>query len=404
MTEQEKLDSLLFEAVALNKLSEVQSLLDTGANVNVVNMYGFTNLYYAASNCKMEMVQLLVSRGADPNLSGNPQTLKDGAKPLHGIARAPIKNACYPIAEFLIAKGADVNSRDNLQYTPLHDAAFRGNSPLISILLRNGADVNLKGGMGRIPLHNSAYKGDIASCKKLVEAGSDVNSQDANGKTTLHIAAEQGHPDICQYLIQSGADVEAEDQDGNTPLHAATRISDRLPILILLYEMGANPFHKNKAGQTALDMAKGYTYSPEIAETLEQLERRYRKKTESRGLASLSAASHFRNYRPGTLPFRTLPSNTVQGVANFLSLKNTIEPPARGASAENRERFRQRLANRNARLYAARQAVERQHAAKEAEQLSKAAKEGWFGFMGGARQRRKTRSKKTKRRQTKRRQ
>ncbi len=279
MVNQERLNSELIDAVFNQDINNVKLLLDAGADVNAVNEYGFTNLYYAASECNMEIVQLLMSRGADPNLSGNPQTLNDGAKPLHGIAHIPIENACYPIAEFLIKRGADVNAKDNLNDTPLHHAAFRGNSTLISIFIRNGADVNKKGGMIRIPLHNNAYGGDLASCKLLVEAGSNVNSQDSEGKTPLHIAAEKGHPDICRYLVEAGANLEVEDERGDTPFHSATRKSSREPILLLLYELGANPFHKNKEGQTALDIAKAWRqYFPEVVETLKGLEKRYRKK------------------------------------------------------------------------------------------------------------------------------
>src|SRR5262245_13156979 len=94
---------------------------------------------WAASHNDVQMVRLLLERGADPNQStyfGN-----------------PLSHACwndsFEAAELLIAQGANVNARDAIaNFTPLHWAAGT-ESPrpqLVKLLLANGADPNAAGG------------------------------------------------------------------------------------------------------------------------------------------------------------------------------------------------------------------------------------------------------------------
>jgi ankyrin repeat protein len=367
MANQESLDSNLIRAVKRENINEVRTLLDAGANVNARENELFKNtpLIIATRLCNIDIARVLIKRGADVNLEGS---------------------------QFI--------------GTPLLEASGTTNSPpclpMLKLLLDNDADVNKKsGGYDASPLNQAAHSGSLEACEYLIEKGADIHSKSRNGATPLHSACVSGHPNICKLLIELGADIEAEDNKGRTPLfYSITSYHlSRDVIPRLLYDYGANFLHKNNEGQTPLeDVLTNYGSSTNnVYKLFKELEEKYREKIASaKGLAAISAASQFPNYRPGQVPLRPLPNNLISKVGNLLGLKNKTVSLKRNLTENEKANQRLRQNVRNARLFAARQAVAEQHAAKVAEQQSKAAREGWYGWMGGARKQRKTRGKKRK--------
>jgi hypothetical protein len=108
----------------------------------------------------------------------------------------------------LLKEGTDVNARNNLLETVLHQAVMNHRSDIIRILLDAGADVNIKDQLGKTPLFWAAYDGPIESVKLFLDKGSDVNAKDNNGKTPLVSAAEGNNADIIKFLISRGADLD----------------------------------------------------------------------------------------------------------------------------------------------------------------------------------------------------
>ena len=71
------------------------------------------------------------------------------------------------VVEELISAGADVNARNGSDRTPLH-AAAHGNKPgVVEMLLVAGADVDARGEFGQTPLHVAAGLGLGARCRRL---------------------------------------------------------------------------------------------------------------------------------------------------------------------------------------------------------------------------------------------
>ena len=56
------------------------------------------------------------------------------------------------VAALLIAKGADVNAKNDFGVTPLYGAASGGHKEVAELLIANGADVNVKSNFGETPL------------------------------------------------------------------------------------------------------------------------------------------------------------------------------------------------------------------------------------------------------------
>ena len=88
------------------------------------------------------------------------------------------------------------------------------------LLIANGADVNVN--IDGTPLHPAAFKGDKEIAELPISKGADVDAKDENGDTPLNWAAAGGHKEIAELLIASGADVNVKGVDGQTALDIAT--------------------------------------------------------------------------------------------------------------------------------------------------------------------------------------
>jgi ankyrin repeat protein len=56
------------------------------------------------------------------------------------------------VAQLLIAKGADINARNNSGETPLHQAASHNNKDVAQLLIAKGADINARNYKAETPL------------------------------------------------------------------------------------------------------------------------------------------------------------------------------------------------------------------------------------------------------------
>ncbi len=96
---------------------------------------GWPMLHLAAT---AEVAQLLLDAGADINAPNKHKVFGPGNRPLH----AAVYNNREDVVDLLLARGADVNARDNAGWTPLHMAVANGRFGLALKLLDAGADPN----------------------------------------------------------------------------------------------------------------------------------------------------------------------------------------------------------------------------------------------------------------------
>ena len=123
-----------------------------------------------------------------------------------------------------LTAGTDVNARDVFGGIPLHQAAGYGRKVIAELLIAKGADVNAKDdNPGGTPLHSAANGGQKEIAELLIAKGADVNADEGTGLTPLHQAAKSGDnvdKEIAELLIAAGADVNAQEISYNreTPL------------------------------------------------------------------------------------------------------------------------------------------------------------------------------------------
>lgn len=69
---------------------------------------------------------------------------------------------------------------------------FTGDDKVVEILVQNGADVNSTNTDEETPLHIATLIGRDEIVDFLIKSGADVNRKDKNEKTALDIAVEKG--------------------------------------------------------------------------------------------------------------------------------------------------------------------------------------------------------------------
>lgn len=185
-------------AVKANDI-ELLKFLETLENIDfdMGDIDGETPLISAISKEKDDLARFLIDKGA--NMSH--RTLKNNWTPIYVAACL----GTIEMLEFLIGKGADVNSMTKLRRTALTKACWMGRTDSVRILLKHPHIlIDHKANDDRTALHMSVwgcYGGmyqkkmgsnpkDCPDCARLLlEAGADPNSRDIKGKTPLHTAA-----------------------------------------------------------------------------------------------------------------------------------------------------------------------------------------------------------------------
>jgi len=94
-----------------------------------------------------------------------------------------------PMAELLIAHGANVNWRSANGSTAMHFFAAVDNLEMMEFLVDNGAIVNVTDRSGQTPLHKAAREGRLNAAKLLVSEGADISAKSEEGKTPFDYAA-----------------------------------------------------------------------------------------------------------------------------------------------------------------------------------------------------------------------
>src|SRR3989338_6600442 len=141
-------------------------MLDSGQDINAKDADGQTALMRTTATGRLEVVQLLLEKGAA--LNEQHKTSKATAL-IYSVNRAFDENS----------KRASTETTKNYV-------------DITSLLLNNGADVNAKTKDGQSALMISAIRNNASIAKALVEKGAEVNSRDSDGRTALYEAVISG--------------------------------------------------------------------------------------------------------------------------------------------------------------------------------------------------------------------
>jgi uncharacterized protein len=131
-------------------------------------------------------------------------------------------------ARSLIARGADVNAKDNTVQSAYLISTSEGYLELLNLTLEHGADVDSKDSFNGTGLIRAADRGHADIAGRLVQAGVKIDHINNLGWTALHEAIILGdgsdrYVDTVRVLVAAGADVRLRSQrDQITPIQHAT--------------------------------------------------------------------------------------------------------------------------------------------------------------------------------------
>ena len=267
----------LHGAAASKRSQVVAELARAGADLNARDSAGNTPLHASRHNEHAEVVYLLLELGADPTLVNDRGEVADpldcGYWNTEGFARVATAEATADC----LASGADVNARDRNGNTPLlfatemlgggADESPASKDPaVVTLLLEAGAEVNARNDVRSTPLHNAAWgkRVEVATNRAdlvenppivaaLLAAGADANARDNGGATPLHHAAAVEGLETVAMLLDAGVDIHARTNSGNSPLLRAADIGFGTPeILEILVAAGADVNDQNEHGISVL--------------------------------------------------------------------------------------------------------------------------------------------------------
>jgi ankyrin repeat protein len=261
--------SPLMYCIASGKFEMAKLLINNGAQLNFQDeLAGNTALSLAIDRENIELVALLLKKGADPNIckkymgpalfsaigSNNyaiftllidyhadifykdtvfgdemktaldMAELRGSRKMALWLKKAGVANGCAPETkeEYFfqavkdndirnvkkyIGQGMDPNYKDTHERTALMWAVMYGYHDLVRFLLDHGADIAVRQEHSNfIPLLTAADNGDLELVKLCLDRGIDINIQDKYRDTALLLSCKEQHTEIVKYLLDRGAD------------------------------------------------------------------------------------------------------------------------------------------------------------------------------------------------------
>ena len=159
------------------------------------------DLWNAISNASstLQASSVVVKAGSkDTNLkSKQPFIPKRNINKSNAKGETPLHVACLKNDEkrvkFLLAAGANPNTKDNAHWTPLQEVVSYGFTNICQLLLECGALSNVPGAENRTALHEAAISNRLVEAKMLLQYSARKDVYDKHGKKPIDYCKPFGH-------------------------------------------------------------------------------------------------------------------------------------------------------------------------------------------------------------------
>lgn len=248
------MEEILFGHIILSNVHQVKTLLKYGVSPNCQDEHGNTPLHVLVANDRLSV-------------------------------NDPGDESWVELLRLLVYHGAHVDSRNNLQMTPLMIAAINGHARMVAHLVQSNCDVNLQNAEGNTALFSAVSRGHADVVDILLRSGRcDLNKSRRQPSSIIQtvrkpydvvenlfrnthatnrvvdpmliVASARGHNDIVLSLLNYGFDVDVIGKFQKTALHHAARCG-HVEITRALIDVGAKLDVQDNMGMTPLLLAAG---------------------------------------------------------------------------------------------------------------------------------------------------
>ncbi|CAB0036528.1 unnamed protein product [Trichogramma brassicae] len=234
---------------------------------NYSDDHGFTHFHAACITGNHDMMNRFLDQGVDANLPFQDFYCGRQMSPLH----LAVNEEQPESVQLLLQKGADPNiipGNNPLDYLPychhMYERDFVEkdyydiNMKIVEMLIQHKCNIDTKDSEGNSPIFNlfcgiaKRHKFQKEVLKIFLEHGADVKHVNDAGATILHLVLAREGWEYCTYedfeqysrddisaeviqmLIEHGADPRAKDADGNTPLQMAVSYCNHEAVKLLM--------------------------------------------------------------------------------------------------------------------------------------------------------------------------
>ncbi|KAJ3445398.1 ankyrin repeat and socs box protein [Anaeramoeba flamelloides] len=250
-------ETALMKASESGHLEVVRLLLKKGANLAIEDRNGETAFLKACRNGHLEVVQELLRNGADANDKnyGDNTVLLASENGFYEIVEELVENGveldCENEGETPILKAIDGGHEKILRLllqkstfdVGLIDSIKNGHFQMATLLISNGANPNFCNEDRETPLYVASERGYIDVVRQLLKQKADTNIR-FKGSTPLIISSKNGHLEVARELINAEANLNIRKYNGKTALMLSIK-NGHLEVFQELIQAGANVNREN---------------------------------------------------------------------------------------------------------------------------------------------------------------
>ncbi len=298
---------LLHSATHLNLLHLVTALIEHGVSLEKQDQSLQTPLIIACQHGHKELIQFLLSKGADGTCYDSIQvnafmyarnhddkdvvniflsreestTIWLSQAIIHGfedvverilhnqfkdvellfidpsILNLVIERGSCNIARNFIEAGCFIRYKTNNGENVCHTAAKFDRRDLLELFKVFEIDIDAPNEFGETPLLVASKHGNLNFIQGLIEHKVNLTKCNSNKSNCLHISCAYGHKEVAQFFLESNINVNSKNRDGGTVLHTACA-RNQVEIAKILLEQGFDINAKDNYGYTPLHDAANF--------------------------------------------------------------------------------------------------------------------------------------------------